>query len=250
MNLIPIKIKRQDSSDSQPYWQMFEVPLTLNLTVLGVLRLLRKKSVTMENKAVAPVVFENHFAPQAPRTPLLVNGKVRIAEKTLVKDLSHPIKIEPLSKFKVLRDLIVDKRRIQEESSSVFSWLSLDGFRPLGALPERRHTNSLAVQLTSCTECGACLEACPQYHDQSAYRGAKVLSQVYRLNDHPNGRALTSKRLMALTDAGGVEDCGNAQNCQKACPMGINLLESLGQVKKQTIQMVWSRFFGDDHSQK
>jgi succinate dehydrogenase / fumarate reductase, iron-sulfur subunit len=46
--------------------------------------------------------------------------------------------------------------------------------------------------------------------------------------------------LRSLMAPGGIEDCGNAQNCVKACPKGIPLVESIVEVNKQITQSIFS----------
>ena len=87
--------------------------------------------------------------------------------------------------------------------------------------------------------CGCCLEACPQYAkielqhegetdehfaqaERSAYDrgfvGAAAISQVMLFNMHPTGKMNAGERLDALMDEGGLQVCGNAQNCVAVCP--------------------------------
>jgi succinate dehydrogenase / fumarate reductase iron-sulfur subunit len=97
--------------------------------------------------------------------------------------------------------------------------------------------------------CGCCLEACPQYtridparrdgESDEAYRqrcsqeydggflGAHAISQVMLLNSNPTGRMNAAERLDALTAEGGIQVCGNAQNCVAVCPKKIPLTTSI-----------------------
>lgn len=43
---------------------------------------------------------------------------------------------------------------------------------------------------------------------------------------------------------GGVSDCGNAQNCVKACPKHIPLAESIAEIGRQATIRGVKRFFG------
>ena len=82
--------------------------------------------------------------------------------------------------------------------------------------------------------CGCCLEACPQYLKEenpenwdTAFVGAAAISQVRLFNEHETGKQLKGDRLDAMMGPGGVNDCGNAQNCVKVCPKNIPLTESI-----------------------
>ena len=46
-------------------------------------------------------------------------------------------------------------------------------------------------------------------------------------NAHPTGKNAADERMEALTEAGGVQVCGNAQNCVAVCPKEIPLTTSI-----------------------
>ena len=76
-----------------------------------------------------------------------------------------------------------------------------------------------------CMTCGCCLEACPQY-DEDHYIGPQAIAQVRLFNMHPSGKMTRDERLEGIMGDDGITNCGNAQNCVKACPMGIPLTTS------------------------
>jgi succinate dehydrogenase / fumarate reductase iron-sulfur subunit len=64
-------------------------------------------------------------------------------------------------------------------------------------------------------------------------------------NEHETGKQLKAERLEVLMGPGGVNDCGNAQNCVKVCPKHIPLTESIAAVGRAvTIQSVVNFFRG------
>ena len=66
--------------------------------------------------------------------------------------------------------------------------------------------------------------------------GAAIISQVRLFNMHPTGAMHKRERLEAVMDAGGVQDCANAQNCVEVCPKEIPLTESIAEVNRQAIR--------------
>jgi len=70
-------------------------------------------------------------------------------------------------------------------------------------------------------------------NQKSDFIGAASINQVRLFNTHPIGAELKKERLLALMQEGGIEDCGNAQNCVKACPKGIPLVESIIQTNRE-----------------
>jgi succinate dehydrogenase / fumarate reductase iron-sulfur subunit len=107
----------------------------------------------------------------------------------------------------------------------VRAWVPIDGTYDLGPGPRSTPlVQQERYKLSECMTCGCCLEACPQYtlqedraHWDHAFIGAHAISQAQLFNRHETGSVLKSARLETLMGPGGVNDCGNAQNCVKVC---------------------------------
>jgi succinate dehydrogenase / fumarate reductase iron-sulfur subunit len=119
--------------------------------------------------------------------------------------------------------------------------------------------------LSECMSCGCCLEACPQYvkveverydnDSDAAYRarqdaeydkhfvGAHAISQVMLFNKHPTGAMNKGERLDALMAEGGIQVCGNAQNCVAVCPKNIPLTRSIGEAGRATTLHAIKKWF-------
>jgi succinate dehydrogenase / fumarate reductase iron-sulfur subunit len=159
-----------------------------------------------------------------------------MACSALVDQLEQPIRIEPMSKFPVVRDLAVDRQFMFESLKRVKAWIPIDGTYDLGEGPRvAPETQEKAYKLSTCISCGSCLEVCPQVTGTSAgdFVGAAIISQVRLFNMHPTGAMHADERIGALMQPGGVHDCANAQNCVKACPKEIPLTESIAEVNRQ-----------------
>jgi succinate dehydrogenase / fumarate reductase iron-sulfur subunit len=98
--------------------------------------------------------------------------------------------------------------------------------------------------------CGCCLEACPQFNKEEkpagwdhAFIGAHAISQARLFNTHGTGRELAPQRLEVLAGRGGVNDCGNAQNCVKVCPKEIPLTESIAAMGRAVTVHSVKKFF-------
>jgi len=85
-----------------------------------------------------------------------------------------------------------------------------------------------------CMTCGCCMEACPQFHQDSKFIGPAPLGQVRLHNAHPTGQYDKEERLHAIMGDGGITDCGNAQNCVQVCPKQIPLTTAIGELGRQT----------------
>ena len=231
---VTFEVKRQDSPDTKPYNDKFEVPYQQGMNVISLLMATRQFPKTCAGKETTPVSYESGCLEEVcGACTMVINGKVQQACTALVDKLSHPIKIEPMSKFPVKRDLVVDRSNMFENLKKVKAGIKVDGIYDLDAgprvLPQVQEEN---YTLSRCMTCGCCLEACPQWTNDNGFIGPQAISQVVLFNSHPNGQSLKEDRTQALID-NGLNDCGNAQECVKACPKEIPLTTSIARANRE-----------------
>ncbi len=242
-----VRIKRQLAPGQKPYWEEFELTWRPFMNVIILLREIAERPVTREGKTTTPVAFDaNCLEEVCGACAMRINGKARQACSALVDQLEQPIRLEPLSKFPVVRDLFVDRSRMFENLKRMKAWVPIDGTYPLGEGPRMApEVQQRAYPLSRCITCGNCLEVCPQVNERSDFVGAAIINQVRLFNLHPTGAMHKRERLEAVMGPGGVHDCANAQNCVKACPKGIPLVESISEVNRDAIrQAIFGWLFG------
>lgn len=229
---IEIKIKRQLTPDSSPYWEEFSLPHRPNLNVVVLLREIAANPVTRSGRITIPVTYEaNCLEEVCGICAMRINGRSRQACSALVDQLEQPIRLEPLSKFPVVRDLQVDRSRLFRDLIRVHAWIPIDGTYDLGEGPRMsQREQEDAYPYSRCISCCNCLEVCPQYNNSTGFVGAAVIGQVKLFNTHPTGHMNAHERLQALTGPGGIHECGYAQNCVKACPKEIPLTRAISEV--------------------
>jgi succinate dehydrogenase / fumarate reductase iron-sulfur subunit len=233
-----IKIKRQDAPDTKPYWEEFSVPYRRHLNVTSILMDIALSPVTRDGKATTPIVYDSNCLEEVCGScAMLINGRARMACSALVDDLEQPIKLKPFSKFPVIRDLQVDRSVLFENLKKVKAWVPVDGSYDLGAGPKLSiEEQEVAYPLSRCISCCCCMEACPQFNENTGFVGAATISQVRLFNTHPTGKALKRERLAALMGDGGIQECGYAQNCVEVCPKDIPLTSSISNVGKEVMK--------------
>ena len=233
---IKLKIKRQDSPEAGARWEEFTVPYRKGENVLTCLMDVQKNPVTAGGKPTTPVVWESNCLEEVcGACTMVINGRVRQGCTALVDKLEQPITVQPMTKFPVIRDLMVDRSRMFESLKKVHAWIDIDGTYDLGAGPRvAPEVQDARYVLSTCMTCGCCLEACPQVNSRSNFIGAAALNQVRLFNEHPSGKLHKDVRLEAIMAEGGIADCGNAQNCVEVCPKNIPLTDSIAQLYRET----------------
>lgn len=253
-----VRILRQRRPGEASYWERFRLKREAELNVTSVLQKIAAYPETVDGRRVSPVAYEASCLEEVCGScTMLINGRTRQACSALVDKLLAvaPLEIElrPLSKFPVIRDLVVDRRRLFRALEKVKAWIPVDTYGDRGPGPRQsQETQQRAYPLSKCMSCGCCLEACPQYRKidlmqvpqesakafvertQTAYDhnfiGAHAQSQVVLHNSHPTGSYQAAERLDAATDVGGIQICGKAGNCQAVCPQEIPLMSSWGRI--------------------
>ncbi len=237
---VRLKILRQDSREltDTRRWESFSVEWLPRMSVNGCLEQIRRTPQTSNGKAVSPVAWEAACLEEVCGScTMLVNGRVRQACSTLVESFpkDEEIVLEPLTKFPLERDLVVDRSRMFESLKHVKAWVTLDGTHALGPGPrETQGDQEVRYALSRCISCGACLEACPQYSEDTPFIGAAAISQARLFNKHTSGKADRVERLESLMGSGGVADCGKAQVCVEVCPKEIPLVDSIAEMARDT----------------
>ena len=234
---VNLRIKRQDGPGQAGYWQEFRLPWQPHMNVISALMEIQRSPVTATGQKVTPVVWECVCLEEVCGScTMIVNGRVRQSCSAMVDRIAprgETITLEPMTKFPVVRDLVVDRSRMLEDLKRVKAWIELDGSHALGPGPRQAPSDQdTAYGLSRCMTCGCCLEACPQVNSTSDFIGPAAISLVRLYNLHPSGKMHADERLDAVMGAGGVEGCGKAQNCVEVCPKGIPLIDSIAAVSR------------------
>lgn len=242
------KIQRQDNPDSEPYFEEFELPYRQNMNVISALMEIRRNPVTKDGKETSPVTWDmNCLEEVCGACSMVINGKPRQSCTALVDKLEQPIVLEPMRTFPVVRDLQVDRSRMFDSLKKVKAWIPIDGTYDLGPGPRMAEKKrQWAYELSKCMTCGVCLEACPNVNSNSNFIGPAPVSQVRLFNAHPTGAMHKAERLNALMGDGGIQDCGNSQNCVQVCPKGIPLTTSIAALNRDTNLQAFKNLFGSD----
>ncbi len=244
---VRLKVLRQDGPGQKSYWQDFELPWQPHMNVISALMEIQKRPVTASGEKTTPVVWECVCLEEVCGScTMIIDGRVRQSCSAMVDQIApegQVIELRPMTKFPVVRDLVVDRSRMFEDLKRVHAWIQLDGSYELGPGPRQSQENQeTAYPLSRCMTCGCCLEACPQINSASDFVGPAALNQVRLFNLHPSGAMHAGERLDAVMGDGGVEGCGKAQNCVAVCPKEIPLVDSIASVGRDATKHVLKKW--------
>lgn len=229
-------------------WEEFHVERRPNANVISVLMQIQRNPVTADGKKTTPPAWDAACLEEVCGSCTMnINGKVRQACSTLIDKIEQPIRLQPMKKFPLVRDLAVDRQKMFDALKRVQAWVPVDGTYDLGPGPRQAsEEQEMRYVLSTCMTCGCCLEVCPQVSQTTKFIGAAAISQVRLFNSHPTGEMNAADRLHGLMGEGGVTDCGKAANCVTACPKGIPLTSSIAEMARETTKQALRDFFRRD----
>ncbi len=266
-----VRVLRQDAPGKSSRWETFRIQYEPNLNVISVLQKIAAMARTVEGTKTTPVAWDaNCLEEVCGSCTMVINGRVRQSCSALVDKLLDDnegvIELQPMTKFPVLRDLVVDRSRMFKALERVKAWVPVDDYYDRGGGPRESQVGQEArYPLSECMSCGCCVEACPQYAKvevvqragesdadfskrqdaalAGAFIGPAAISQAMLFNDHTTGKMLADERLDTLMAPGGLQQCGNAQNCVSVCPKQIPLTTSIARAGRQTTWRMFTKWF-------
>jgi succinate dehydrogenase / fumarate reductase iron-sulfur subunit len=224
-------IRRFDPEvDLEPRWESFDVLMGGTDRVLDALHKIKWEqdaSLTFRRSCAHGVCGSD---------AMRINGRNRLACKTLLKDLdlSKPISIEAIKGLPLEKDLIVNMDPFFE------SFKAVQPFLIASSKPEKERLQSPAERArfddtTKCILCAACTSSCPVFWTDGQYFGPAAIVNAHRFifDSRDEGSQV---RLDILNDKEGVWRCRTTFNCTEACPRGIQVTQAIAEVKAAILE--------------
>ncbi len=247
---IKVEIKRQSGADGKITLENFEIPYRPGMNITSLLGEIACNPVTADKQPTTPITYDSNCLEEiCGSCAMLINGKARMACSALVDKLMGPnqdqtIRLAPLSKFPIVRDLAVDRSVLFENLKRVKAWVPIDGSYDLGPGPRvMPQVQEERYPLSNCISCCCCMEVCPQFNEATGFVGAATIAQTQLFNEDPTGAVLKEERLRALSGAGGIQECSFAQNCIMTCPKELPLTKAISDVGRDVFVQQVKDFF-------
>ncbi|MDQ1575941.1 MAG: succinate dehydrogenase / fumarate reductase, iron-sulfur subunit [Microbacteriaceae bacterium] len=226
---VTLIIRRFDpDTDTEPSWQDFDVEMFPTDRILDALHKIKWEqdgSLTFRRSCAHGVCGSD---------AMRINGRNRLACKTLIKDLdiSKPIYVEAIKGLPLEKDLIVDMEPF------FASYRDVQPFLIPGSKPEKGKERVQTVaererfdDTTKCILCAACTSSCPVFWTDGQYFGPAAIVNAHRFIFDSRDDA-AQVRLDILNDKEGVWRCRTTFNCTDACPRGIQVTQAIAEVKQ------------------
>ncbi len=231
--LVTLNIRRFDpDNDDEPQWKAYDVELYSTDRVLDALHKIKWEqdgSLTFRRSCAHGICGSD---------AMRINGKNRLACKTLIKDLdiSKPIYVEAIKGLPLEKDLVVDMEPFFAAYREIKPFLVPDSVPEKGKERYQSIVNRERFDdTTKCILCAACTSSCPVFWTDGQYFGPAAIVNAHRFI-FDSRDAATDVRLDILNDKEGVWRCRTTFNCSEACPRGIEVTKAIAEVKQAILK--------------
>jgi succinate dehydrogenase / fumarate reductase iron-sulfur subunit len=228
---VTLKIRRYNPElDSEPHWENYTVTAYGTDRLIDALHRIKwdiDGSLTFRRSCGHGICGSD---------AMRINGRNRLACKTLLKDLnpSKPITVEPIKGLPVEKDLIVDMEPFFAAYREVMPFLITTGAEPTRERVQTQEERLRYDDTTKCIMCAACTSSCPVFWTDGQYFGPQAIVGAHRFI-FDSRDAGSDLRLEILNSKEGVWRCRTTFNCTEACPRGIEVTKAIQEVKRALI---------------
>ena len=232
---VTLKISRYNpETDSEPHWETYQVTSHATDRILDALHQIKWEqdgSLSFRRSCAHGVCGSD---------AMRINGKNRLACKTLIKDVNpdKPITVEAIKGLPLEKDLIVDMEPFFDAYREVMPFLITEGNEPTRERIQSQADRDRFDDTTKCILCAACTTSCPVFWNDGQYFGPAAIVNAHRFIFDTRDDA-GAQRLEILNDKEGVWRCRTTFNCTDACPRGIQVTQAIQEVKRA---LLTSRF--------
>ena len=216
---ITLQVARyRPEKEAEPTWQEYEVPCHKEWVVLDGLNHIKDQlDGTLSFRWSCRMGICGSCG-------MMVNGEPKLTCATFLTAYAPgPLRVEPLTNFPVVRDLVVEIGDFMRKLAEVKPWLIRGQEEPPPEGEYRQTPEELDVykQFSMCINCLLCYAACPVYGLDPKFVGpaALALAQRYNLDSRDQGAA---ERLEALSGHEGIWGCTFVGECTRACPKHVD----------------------------
>ena len=213
--------------DEAPRFQTYEVPFRKDWVVLDALNYVKDQSDgTLSFRWSCRMGVCGSCG-------MMVNGIPKLSCAAFLRDYyPNPIRVEPLTNFPVLRDLVFQLDSFIEKLKSVQPWIVRKEEKPVSEGEDLQSPAEHAryKDFGMCINCMLCYAACPVIGLEPNFLGpaAIALAQRYNFDSRDQGR---SQRQEVVASHEGIWQCTLVGECSAVCPKHVDPAGAIQQAK-------------------
>ena len=217
-----IKILRYNPEvDDAAHWESYSIPYVNTMTVVEALEYLWDQGEYIAFRTNCREFTCGSCA-------MLINGKPRLACDTLLEDR---MTLEPLSRYAVSRDLVVDNEVIMDKLKELEYWPKCNHEKDSFDVPAKVMEDYGRIY-SRCIECTCCLEACPMSDNENAtFVGPMYSLLLGRVASHP----LDEFDRVDQASNCGIWACVNCFECADVCPMKLEPVKEVSKLRRKAV---------------
>jgi len=231
---ITIKLRRQASRNSEPVEQTYQIEVDPDrTTVLDAL-------IKIQSEQDGSIGFRcNCRNAICGSCAMRINGRSGLACQKQISEVmgdhDTELAIAPMQNLPVVKDLIVDMTKFWDNLHRVDPYVSTAS-RQISKTeylqtPEQHAKLQAAA---NCILCGSCYSECNTASVSDRFVGPHALAKAYRVMAD-NRDDLTEKRVSKYNESGFVWDCTRCYNCNEVCPVEVQPLDRISQIKHEIL---------------
>jgi fumarate reductase iron-sulfur subunit len=221
--------------DEKPYFQKYEVPFRADWVVLDALNYIKDtEDGTLTYRWSCRMGVCGSCG-------MMVNGEPKLTCAAFLKDYyPKPIRVEPLTNFPVIRDLVINLDDFLHKLKELKTWLIPKEEKPVSEGEYLQSPEQLAhyKQYSMCINCMLCYAACPVYGLEPKFLGpaAIALAQRYNLDSRDGAK---DERAEMVSSSEGIWECTFIGECSRVCPKKVDPAGAIQQAKVINTQEWW-----------
>lgn len=225
---IKIKILRKKKGKEESFWQTFYYSTeNEKTTIVQMLTELNQRKILLdiEGRKADKIQWEcNCQQRKCGACAMLINGMPNLACGEKIGNYKDTIELQPLQKFPVIADLIVDRSVIFENLKKMHIWMESE--------QDIDSKNWQEVFVASqCLQCGCCLEICTNYTDGKQFFGMTSLVLARRVSSC--SKKLKENKMMEKYKKHFFDGCDKFNACEHVCPAGLPLTKLMAHMNSE-----------------
>ncbi len=229
-----LTIYRRERGTPEGYWQSFEYRAkTDGDTVATALSDLdrRENLVDIQGNPARRITWEKScLQKKCGACAMVIEGRPGLACAARLSDYGkQEIRVEPLRKFPLIEDLMVDRSILMANLRTMKLWLTRDAELSDG-------DQELAFMASECIQCGCCLEICPNFYAGGGFFGMAAIPITTRLLTELPAEAY--REIAKEYSKHEFSGCGKSLACMDICPRKIDTEKLLA---KANALALWKR---------